>query len=100
MQLTVMEFVILLVIAGVSGALGQLISGFTRGGIFVSIALGFIGALLGTWIARATDLPEPFMIRVGDASFPLIWAIIGAALFTLILGLLQRPATRPTDQYR
>ena len=43
-----LDWLVLLLIAGVCSALGQAISGFSRGGCLVSIALGFIGALLST----------------------------------------------------
>ena len=45
------QLLVLLLIAGVCGALGQAIGGYSHGGCLVSIALGFIGALLGSWIA-------------------------------------------------
>jgi uncharacterized membrane protein YeaQ/YmgE (transglycosylase-associated protein family) len=90
MSLTVTEVIILLIVAGFCGAIGQAISG-ARGGILVSIALGFIGALLGTWIARHMGLPELLALQVGDTTFPIIWSIIGAALFVAVLGLLTRP---------
>src|SRR5262245_10223419 len=57
----------------------------------VSIALGFIGALLGMWIARAMSLPEPVPVEIGGASFPVVWSIIGAALFVAIISLISRP---------
>lgn len=86
-----LDFLLLLLVAGVCGAVGQSIAGYTRAGCLGSIALGFIGALFGMWIARATDLPEMFTIRIGDdVAFPIIWSIIGAALFVAILGLLTR----------
>jgi uncharacterized membrane protein YeaQ/YmgE (transglycosylase-associated protein family) len=50
--MSLIDFCILLAVAGVCGALGQAISGYSRGGCLVSIAIGFIGALLGIWIAR------------------------------------------------
>jgi uncharacterized membrane protein YeaQ/YmgE (transglycosylase-associated protein family) len=84
------EFIILLIVAGVCGALGQAISGFSRGGFVVSIALGFIGALLGIWIARSLKLPEIFVLELGDVRFPIIWAILGSALFVAVLGFLTR----------
>lgn len=49
--------------------------------------LGFIGALLGQWVARALRLPEVFTVRVAGESFPVVWSVIGAALFVAILGL-------------
>jgi uncharacterized membrane protein YeaQ/YmgE (transglycosylase-associated protein family) len=89
--MTLLDFLLLLLIAGVCGALGQAITGFSRGGCLVSIALGFIGALLGVWIARAMNLPEPFAVTIGDVSFPVIWSIVGAALFVAIISLISRP---------
>ena len=88
--MNLVEFIILLIVAGVCGALGQAISGFSRGGFLVSIALGFIGALLGIWIARALELPEIFALELGDVRFPIIWAILGSALFVAVLGFLTR----------
>ena len=86
-----LDFLLLLLVAGICGGLGQAIAGYSRTGCFGSIALGFIGALLGMWIARAMALPELFAIRIGDAaSFPIIWSIIGAALFVAFLSLLTR----------
>ena len=60
--MTILDVIVLLIIAGVCGALGQAISGFSRGGCLVSIAIGFIGALLGMWLARLLGLPELFAI--------------------------------------
>ena len=55
--MTIISLLILLLIAGVCGAIGQAIAGFSRGGILVSIAIGFIGALLGMWISSTPRLP-------------------------------------------
>jgi uncharacterized membrane protein YeaQ/YmgE (transglycosylase-associated protein family) len=88
--MTLLEFLILLAVAGVCGALGQAISGFTRGGCLVSVALGFIGALIGLWLARNLGLPEPLPVQVGGKSFPVVWSIVGSALFVAIIGLLTR----------
>ena len=84
-----LEIIILLIIAGISGAIGQALTGFSSGGCFLSIAVGFIGALIGTWIAHKMDLPEIFVINVGDVTFPVVWSILGAVVFTAILGLLS-----------
>ena len=87
--MSLLEIIILLIIAGIAGSLGQALVGFSRGGCFLSIAVGFIGALIGTWIARQLDLPEMFVINVGTVGFPVVWAIIGAVVFTAILSLLS-----------
>ena len=71
-------------------ALGQAIGGYSHGGCLVSIALGFIGALLGSWIAGQLHLPELLVIPVGGTHFPVIWSIIGAALFVALINLISR----------
>ena len=43
----ILEFLVLLLVAGLCGAVAQAIAGFSRGGFLVAIAVGFIGALLG-----------------------------------------------------
>jgi uncharacterized membrane protein YeaQ/YmgE (transglycosylase-associated protein family) len=88
--MTVLEFLVLLIVAGLCGSLAQAVAGYSHGGCFVSIALGFIGALVGTWLARQAGLPELFSIQVGDKTFPIIWSIIGAALFAAVLSLFTR----------
>lgn len=84
------QLLILLVIAGVCGALGQTIGGSSRGGCLVSIALGFIGALLGSWLAGLLHLPELFALKIAGAHFPIVWSIIGAALFVAVINLISR----------
>ena len=88
-----LQLLLLLLIAGVCGSLGQAIGGYSHGGCLVSIALGFIGALLGTWLAGALHLPELLAIPVGGMNFPIIWSIIGAALLVAIIGLITRSRT-------
>ncbi len=62
--MSVIDFLVLLAVAGICGALGQAISGYSRGGCLVSIAIGFIGAVIGVWLARKLDLPEIFALNL------------------------------------
>jgi uncharacterized membrane protein YeaQ/YmgE (transglycosylase-associated protein family) len=89
MSISLEGLLILLVIAAVCGAIGRAIAGGTHGGCLVSIALGFIGALLGSFLARRLGLPEMFAITVGREHFPVVWSIIGAALFVAIVHLVS-----------
>jgi uncharacterized membrane protein YeaQ/YmgE (transglycosylase-associated protein family) len=84
------QFLVLLLIASVCGAIGQAIGGYSHGGCLVSIALGFIGALLGTWLASKLGLPELLAVPVGGMRFPIVWSIIGAALFVAVINLISR----------
>jgi uncharacterized membrane protein YeaQ/YmgE (transglycosylase-associated protein family) len=82
---------VLLVIAAVCGGVGKALAGGARGGLITSMALGFIGALLGTWVARQFRLPELLALDVAGHRFPIVWSIVGAALLVAILHLFTRP---------
>ena len=88
--MTLIDVLILLLVAGICGSLGQAIAGYSRGGCLVSIALGFVGALLGMWIARLMGLPELFPVHIGGTSFPIVWSIVGSALFVAVITLITR----------
>ncbi len=87
MPLTLPGLIVLLVVAALCGAVGSAIAGGGRGGLLVSIALGFIGALIGPWVAHQLRLPEPFVFQASGQSFPVVWSIIGAALFVALVHL-------------
>lgn len=87
--MTLWDLLILLLVAGICGSLGEAIAGYTAGGCLVSIALGFIGALFGRWLAGLLGLPELFTVSVGGHPFPILWSIIGSALFVAFISLIS-----------
>ena len=91
--MTIGSVLLLLLVAGVCGSIAQGLTGYSHGGCLVSIALGFVGAILGTWLAHLLGLGEILAIQFGGQSFPIVWSIIGAALFVALLNLL-RPRRR------
>lgn len=84
-------FILLLIIAAVCGSLGQAIAGFSRGGCLAAAVVGFIGAYLGVWLAQQFGLPEIFPITIDGETFPVLWSIIGSAIFSAVLSLFARP---------
>lgn len=90
MTITLPALLIYIIIAAICGALGKAIAGEVRGGFIVSLILGFIGAILGPWIAQKLKLSEPFFISIGGHPFGILWAIIGAAVFVAIIHLFSR----------
>ncbi|MEI9952796.1 MAG: 2OG-Fe(II) oxygenase [Pseudomonadota bacterium] len=58
MTISITGLVVLLIVAGICGGIGRAIGGGTGGGFFVSIAVGFVGALLGTFVAHYFHLPR------------------------------------------
>lgn len=88
--MTLIGFLVLLLIAAIAGSIGQALAGYDLGGCLVSIIVGFIGAYIGMWLAGRFGLPEFFTINIEGKPFPVVWAVIGSFLFTLVVGLLRR----------
>ncbi|HKY31857.1 MAG TPA: GlsB/YeaQ/YmgE family stress response membrane protein [Candidatus Polarisedimenticolia bacterium] len=84
-------WILVLIVAAVCGSLGARIGGRTGGvGCLGSVALGFIGAALGGWIARWMDLPPLLEIDLGNGgTFPTVYAVMGSALFAAVLNLFR-----------
>jgi len=91
--MTLFGFLILLLIAAICGGVGQSIAGYNVGGCLVSIVVGFIGAYIGLWVAGKMGLPDFFTVNIEGKPFPIIWAIIGSAIFTFFVALLRRAFT-------
>lgn len=91
--MSIVEILILLLVAALCGALAQAITGYSHGGCVVAIVIGFIGALLGGWLARQFNLPDFFDVQVAGVRIPILWTIIGAALFCGLLQFLGRRST-------
>ena len=88
--MTLIGLLVLLLIAAICGGIGQSLAGYNLGGCLVSIVVGFIGAYIGLWIAGKMGLPRLFEITIDHKPFPVLWAIIGSAVFTLIMALLRK----------
>lgn len=88
--MTLGGFIVLLIIAAICGSIGQALAGYSLGGCIASIVVGFIGAVLGKWLAVKLALPGWLVINIQGKEFPIIWSIIGAVIFTLIVGLIRK----------
>lgn len=91
--MTLTGLLVLLLIAGIVGALGQTIAGYSFGGCLMSIIVGFVGAYVGVWLAGQLGLPEVFTINVEGEPFPIVWGVVGSAILSLILGVLTSRRT-------
>jgi len=88
--MTLFGLLVLVIIAAITGSLGQALAGYSLGGCLVSAVVGFIGAYLGMWIARRFGLPDILVLNIDGQPFPVVWSIIGSAIFSAIVGLLTR----------
>jgi len=55
----------------------------------ISAIVGFVGALIGTWLGREFDLPEIWTPVIRGIRYPVIWSILGAVIFTIALSLIS-----------
>lgn len=83
----IIEFGIMLLVAGTCGAIAQFVTGYTRGGCPVSVVVGFIGAYAGPRVAERFAWPELFILRLGDLEMPIVWSVIGAVVLVLLVNL-------------
>jgi len=79
---------LLIVIAVVCGALGQALAGYSLGGFLISTAFGLVGAVLGMWFAGTFNMPVFYVVHVGGVDFPIVWSVLGSAVFVAVLGVL------------
>ena len=87
--MSLLDFLIMFVIAVITGSIARSLVGFDRGGCILSAIVGFIGALIGTWLAREFNWPEIFSIEIRNITYPIVWTILGAVIFTLVLSLIS-----------
>lgn len=92
--MSLLGLLLLLLIAAICGAVGQSIAGYSMGGCLASIVVGFVGALIGTWLAAELGLGTIWVVEVEGEGIPIIWSILGAALFSLVVGLITRGRSR------
>ena len=88
--MSLLSILLLLLVAAVCGSVGQALVGYSVGGCLMSTIVGFIGAWLGSWLSAQLGLPEPLAVNIGGETFPILWSIIGSALFVAILALITR----------
>jgi len=82
------DILISLIIAGLAGSIARSLSGFSSGGCVISIIVGFIGAMIGSWLSRELELPDPIILKLRGNTYNILWTIIGAVIFTAALSLL------------
>ena len=88
--MTLIDFLILALVAAICGMIGQSLAGYSVGGCLVSALIGYVGAFVGIWVARQFGLPELFTISAGGSTIPIIWSIIGSALLVAGLAVIRR----------
>ena len=83
------ELLLLLLVGAICGVVAEMLVGYSPGGILASIVIGFLGAVIGTWLARQIGLPSVLAVHIGGYTIEILWAIIGAIILLLILSLFR-----------
>ena len=89
--MSLLELIVLLIIAGIAGAIAEALIGFSPGGFVVAVIIGVLGAYLGTWLAHQLGLPPILTITINNQTFPIVWAIIGSLVLVAVLSALRGP---------
>lgn len=88
--MTAVGFLLLVLIGAICGFVAEMIVGFQPGGFIASVVVGFLGAMLGGWLARVLGLPSVLAVRVDGYSIELLWTVLGAILLLLVVSLFRR----------
>jgi uncharacterized membrane protein YeaQ/YmgE (transglycosylase-associated protein family) len=88
--MSIVELILLILVGAICGAIAELLVGYSPGGFFVSVVIGFLGAVLGTWVATQIGLPAVLQVTIGGYTIEILWAILGAVILLLIISLFRR----------
>ncbi len=89
MGTTVVELVIILIIAGICGGVAQALLGMRRSNFLISVFIGMVGAYIGTYLAQRYGWPTLLMLTVGTSTMDIGWVFIGALLLVFVLHLIN-----------
>ncbi len=92
--MSILHLLVLLLVAGICGAIAEMVVGFSPGGFVVSIIVGVIGAYLGTILASYFNLPPFLTIKVGSQTIELVWAVLGSIVFLAVISLIRGTSRR------
>jgi uncharacterized membrane protein YeaQ/YmgE (transglycosylase-associated protein family) len=93
-EFSLIEALIWLIVAAICGAIGSAIVGYSAGGLLASMGVGLVGAVIGTWLARALGLPALLTFTYGDVTIDLLWTILGSVILVGLVSLLRRGGRR------
>jgi uncharacterized membrane protein YeaQ/YmgE (transglycosylase-associated protein family) len=88
------DLMLIVLVSVIFGSIGQLTSGYSKGGWIVNLALGFLGALAGVVVSRTLKAPVIYDLKINNVTFPLMYSVIGAVFFVAGISFLVKPGRR------
>ena len=92
--MSIVSLIVLILVGAICGAIAEMLVGYSPGGFLASVAIGFLGALIGSWLAPRIGLPSIFAVTISGFTIEILWAILGAVILLLILSLFRRSTYR------
>lgn len=97
---SIVDLVVILIVAGVVGALAQIAFGFRRTNFLIAVVVGVAGAYLGTYLAQRLGLPTLLPFSLGGRQIEIVWTFLGAALLMFVLSLIDGARSRGPRRVR
>jgi uncharacterized membrane protein YeaQ/YmgE (transglycosylase-associated protein family) len=88
--MTVTGFLLFILVGAICGGIAELLVGWSPEGLLASAAVGSAGAVIGDWAAPRLHLPSPLTVRIEGIHVEILWAVFGAMLLLIAMGLVRR----------
>lgn len=88
--MTLFGFVMLIVVGAICGAIAEMVVGFSPGGFLASVAVGFVGAFVGYWVAGVLHLPSFFVVQIDRHPIEIVWTVLGSIILLLVVSVFRR----------
>ena len=92
--MTLVGLLLLILVGAICGGIAEALVGYSPGGFLASVAIGFLGALIGTWLAPRLGLPSLLPVTIEGFRIEIVWSILGAVILLAILNAVRRPYYR------
>ena len=92
--MSLVGLLILIVVGAICGGIAEALVGYSPGGFLASVAIGFLGALIGTWLAPRLGLPSLLPVTIEGFTIEIVWSILGAVILLAVLSAIRRPSRR------
>ena len=89
--MTIENILFLILFSATCGVISQAVTGQPYNNLPATLIVGFLGALLGTWLSAMLGMPALFTIYIGIFAFPVLWSVLGAVLLMGVVSLFLRP---------
>lgn len=88
--MTLFGFLLLVVVGAVCGAVAELIVGYSPGGFLASVAIGFVGAWIGGYLAGILHFSPMFVVHIEGHALDVVWTVLGSIVLLLVVSLFRR----------